>query len=362
MFGDKDRENGNFNSIPNVSFDMNGQPNNNNNNNVNMVPSGFQGFNPEPVQSGPFASSTSAQLEEINNTVEEVGNTVNNSMPINSGGFNMYACGDCNTVFGSNGGTVNNCIFCHGSNVTPSQPVDTSFEGIIPFLVPKNKAVEDYKSKIMMNPVIPFIFKSKKIINSISKFYIPGYLYNTLTRGDVNLLGVDSTPNGKKKFDVTFNTSVEHNNVFYKATSKISEKVFNAMGNYNFNNIVPFDSNNLGNCYYLSNDLNKIDIINKMEDNCKKHVMAIARKKVNHQMKKVQGNNLLTQINRNTSILVPVYLLNVRYGNKDYMYIMNGENGKSSLDVTYGILEMIIFGLIIAAIVFGISVFASMMF
>jgi hypothetical protein len=41
---------------------------------------------------------------------------------------------------------------------------------------------------------------------------------------------------------------------------------------------------------------------------------------------------------------------------------MNGENGKSSLDVTYGILEMMIFGLIIAAIVFGISVFASMMF
>ena len=99
-----------------------------------------------------------------------------------------------------------------------------------------------------------------------------------------------------------------------------------------------------------------------MEDNCKKHVMSIARKKVNHQMKKIQNNNLLTQINRNNSILLPVYLLNVRYGNKDYMYIMNGENGKSSLDVTFGILETILFGLIIAAIVFGISIFASTMF
>ena len=30
MFGDKDRESGNFDSVPNISFDVNGQPVNNN--------------------------------------------------------------------------------------------------------------------------------------------------------------------------------------------------------------------------------------------------------------------------------------------------------------------------------------------
>ena len=167
MFGDKSRESGNFDSVPNISFDVNGQPVNNN---VNIVPNGFQGFN-EETQNSPFSSSTSAHLEEINNTVDDARtNDMNNSIPIN-GGFNMYSCGDCNVVFGVNGETTNNCIFCHGSNITPSQPVDTNFEGFIPFAIPKSKAVEDYKSKIMMNPVIPFVFKSKKTINSIS--YVP---------------------------------------------------------------------------------------------------------------------------------------------------------------------------------------------
>ena len=361
MFGDKEKENVNFDSIPNISFDDNGQPVNDIG---NGVPSNFPGFNNVDVmQTEQSETPMSSQLENINNIrLDENTSSVTNSVPVNSSGFNMFTCGDCNVTFGVNGGNTTNCIFCHGNNITASQPVDTNFEGIIPFKVPKNKAVEYYKSKIMLNPVIPLIFKSKKTIDLMSKFYVPGYLYDTLTSGEVNLLGVDDTQNGKKKFDVSFNTSVEHENVFYKATSKISEKVFNAIGDYNFNNIVPFDTNNLGNCYYLANDLNKMDIINKMENNCKKHVMSIARRKVNHQMKKVQGNNLMTLINKSSSVLIPVYLLNVRYGNKDYMYIMNGENGKASVDVTYGIVEMIIFGLFVGLLVFGISVLISIMF
>ena len=55
-------------------------------------------------------------------------------------------------------------------------------------------------------------------------------------------------------------------------------------------------------------------------------------------------------------------MLNVRYGSKDYMYIMNGETGENSLDVTYGKLEMLIFGLLVALIVAGISVLITNLF
>ena len=93
-----------------------------------------------------------------------------------------------------------------------------------------------------------------------------------------------------------------------------------------------------------------------------KHVISMTKKKVNHQMKKVQGNTLITSINNVKSVLVPVYLLNVKYGGKDYMYVMNGETGEASLDVTYGVLEMVIFGLVVFLLVFGISVGISMLF
>lgn len=373
MLDDNERGSGNFDSIPNISFDNNGQPVNGNFGN-----NSFPQFGGDNMHNGQFIPPMQLQLNENNSMDMEITNSINNTNNTNtnfnnnenvntqevavSSGLNMFVCGDCNTVFGVNGGMANECIMCHGNNITPSQEIDINIDGFIPFKVSKNKAVDDYKSKIMYNPVVPMAFKSKKIINSMKRVYIPGYLYDSVTSGNVNLLGADNTPNGKLTFDVGYKVSVEYNNVFYKLCSKINERVFNAVGNYTFNDITYFDTTNLGQCHLLANDLNKLDIDAKMEDNCKKHIMAMARKKVNHQMKKIQDNDLSTQVNRVSCVLVPVYFLNVKYNNKDYMYIMNGENGKSSLDVTNGKLEMLIFGLIVGLLVFGISVLLSIMF
>ncbi len=378
MFGDKDNENMNFDSIPDISFNNNGQPvggfgmpgsfsegqgpqsngqfippmgmgvddhSSSNNNDMNI------GMNSAPFNNAPLTNTTPTT------TVVE---------PVNSGAkgdFNMFKCNSCNSTFGvSNGGVVEQCIICGEHEVINANFNGNRIDGFIPFSVSKNKAIEAYKSKVMLNPVIPFCFKSSNTINSIKKVYIPGFLYNTITSGDVNVLGADQTPNGKAKFDVVFNDTVEHNNLFYKSSSKINERVFNAVSNFNFNNVTTFNPNNIGQCYCLDSDLNQGDINAKVEDNCKKHVIAMTRKKVNHQMRKVVGNSLVTQINSVQNVLVPVYLLNVRYGGKDYMYVMNGETGESSLDVTNGILEMIIFGLIVGLIVFGIAVGISTLF
>ena len=379
MFGDKDNENMNFDSIPSVSFNTDGQPVGG----FGMPGSFAEGQGPQsngqfipPMGMGvdDHGSNNSMDLGIGNMPINTMNNnTMNNNTnnttvvePVNSGAkgdFNMFKCNSCNSTFGvSNGGVVDQCIICGEHELVNTNYSGGRIDGFIPFSISKNKAMDAYKSKVLLNPVIPFCFKTSNTIKSIKKVYIPGYLYNTITSGDVNFLGADQTSNGKTKFDVVFNDTVEHNNLFYKSSSKINEKVFNAVGNYNFNNVTMFDPNNVGQCYCLDCDLNQNDINAKVEDNCKKHVIAMTKKKVNHQMKKVVGNSLVTQINNVQNVLVPVYLLNVRYGGKDYMYVMNGETGESSLDVTNGILEMIIFGLIVGLIVFGIAVGISTLF
>lgn len=366
MFGDKDNDNMNFDSIPSVSFNSNGQPVGG----FGMPGSFSEGQGPQnngqfipPMGMGldDHGSNNSAGIDTNNGTMNNT--SMNNNTivePVNSGAkgdFNMFKCNSCNSTFGvSNGGIVEQCIICGEHELISGSYSGGRIDGFIPFSVPKSKAMETYKSKVMFNPVIPFCFKTSNTIKSIKKVYIPGYLYNTVTSGNVNLLGADQTPNGKTKFDVVFNDNVEHNNLFYKGSSKINERVFNAVSNYHFNNVTMFDPNNIGQCYCLDSDLGQNDINVKVEDNCKKHVLAMTRKKVNHQMKKVVGDSLVTQINSVQNILVPVYFLSVRYNGKNYMYVMNGETGESSLDVTNGVLEMLIFGLIVGLIVFGIAV------
>ena len=373
MYDDVDNENGNFDSIPNISFDNNGQPFN------GMGNSSFPSFGSgDNMHNGQFIPPMSLQLNE-NDNEQPMNNNINNSFGNNSNvnnnidaleenhvsngnGLVFYTCSECNSTFAVNGINASECILCHNKNISSSNQNSMNTQAFIPFKITRKKAIEFYKSKVMYNPVVPFIFKSKEMINAINKVYIPGYLYDTMTSGDVYLSGIDNVSGGQVKYDVVFNTSVEHNSVFYKNFSKINERVFNAVGNYNFDGMTSYDVNNLGQCCVLLNDVSKADIDTKMEDNCKKHVMALAKKRVKHQMKKVDSNNLNTHITKEANVLVPVYLLNVKYNNKDYMFIMNGENGIFSLDVPSGILEMLIFGTIIGLIIFGISVLVSVLF
>lgn len=362
MYGDRENENMNFDSIPNIAFNSNGEPVTKFNSddgpksaNGQFIPPA--GLDVDDTNNNDFNFDKSVSVNNDNNRST---NNIESSNVV-GGDFNMFKCNHCNTTFGvSKGGAVNECIMCHEHNLTNVNYTDNYISGFVPFTISKSTAVDNYKSKVMLNPVIPFCFKSAAAINSIKKVYVPGYLYDTLTSGETFFLGVDETPNGKVKFDVKFNNSVEHTNIYHKATSKIGERVFNAIANYKFNNINDFDPNNIGQCYYLEPNLNKADITLKVEDNCKKHIVALSRRKVKHTMKKAQGDTLRTEIKNVRNILVPVYLLNINYNSKDYMFIMNGETGESSLDVTYGKLEMFIFGLVVALVVFGISVLISM--
>ena len=362
MNGDRENESMNFDSIPDIAFNSNGEPVTDfGMKNQDDAPKGFNGQFIPPAGMGveednSFNNNNSFNSSNNDHHISEVPVDMN-------GDFNMFKCNDCNTVFGvSNGEVANKCIMCSSTNLSNVNYTDNNILGFVPFNVPKSKAIEVYKSKVMMNPIIPICFKTQEALDSIRKVYIPGYLYDTLTMGETNFLGVDDGPNGKVKYDVRFDNSVEHFNIFHKATSKINERVFNAVSNFKFNNIMDFDPKNIGQCFYLEPDLNKIDITNKVEDNCIKHVIALSRRKVKHAMKKVLDNTLRTDIKNIKSILVPVYMLNVRYGSKDYMYIMNGETGENSLDVTYGKLEMLIFGLLVALIVAGISVLITNLF
>ncbi len=350
MFGDRENENMNFDSVPDISFNSNGQP---------VIP-GSEGQSTS--QNGQFIPPAAMMMNEAvtksNDNIEHG----NGGFNFISGDFNMFKCSKCNTTFGvSNGGSATDCIVCHSRDISNIEYNGNRIDGFIPFNVSERKAYETYRSKVLYNPVIPFCFKKREMLDSIRKVYIPGYLYNMITKGDTKFLGVDDSPNGRLKYDVKFNNKVEHNNIFHKSTTLIKERVFNAVGNYSFNNILPFNPNNIGQCYYLENNIVKDDVTAKVEDNCKKHVIALSRRKVNHKMKKVLDNNLVTDVLGVQNVLVPVYMLNVRYGNKDYMYIMNGETGESSLEVTFGSIEMLVFGIIVAAITFGISVLLSIL-
>ena len=67
-------------------------------------------------------------------------------------------------------------------------------------------------------------------------------------------------------------------------------------------------------------------------------------------------------VKKNTSyIMLPVWMVNIKYNNKIYTFAMNGQTGKMVGNIPIGVKETIIWSLIIFIVTFGIGVLISLM-
>ena len=262
-----------------------------------------------------------------------------------------YHCGDCGIDF--NGNNIEECIYCYGKNIISSEDVDKNIN-IIPFTKNIEDAIKDYKKKVMFNPLVPLIFKNKNTINSIKKIYIQVFLYNVKVAGNVEFIGGEKSKSNVDKYDVINSVNFDYNNVLLNVSTKINEDTLNYIGDYNFNNIKDTKYSEESDLF-LKADIQVSDIAEKSRQSISKHSIGIVRESINHSLKKLRNDNTVINFNNTKELYIPIYLLNVKYKDNNYQYIMNGENGKSKINIVYGRLNIILFSILVFVFVFLIS-------
>jgi hypothetical protein len=131
--------------------------------------------------------------------------------------------------------------------------------------------------------------------------------------------------------------------------------IFLGISDYDFQKIKQYDSTLIADSSILLSDLSPMDISNYASNMVMDYSLSVIRKNVNHQLKKVNKNNIGVNFSNNKSILVPIYLLNVPYKGHTYTYIMNGSNGKTTMKIVYGKKEVIILSVVIFILLFALS-------
>ena len=262
-----------------------------------------------------------------------------------------YHCGDCGCDF--NGTNMNQCICCYGNNIVGSEDADKDIK-VIPFNKSIEDAINDYKKKVKLNPLIPLVFKNKNTISSIQKVYIPVFLSNVKVSGNVEFIGGEKSKTNVEKYDVINSVNFDYNNVLLNVSTKINDDTLNYIGDYNFNNIQDTKYSEIKDVV-LKSDIQVNDISEKNRQSISKHSIGIVRESINHTLKKLRNDNTVINFNNTKELYLPVYLLNVKYKDNNYQYIMNGENGKSKVNYVYGKLNIVLFSILIFIIVFLIS-------
>lgn len=305
-----------------------------------VVPSAVEGSFSENVES--------SEISQPSLGVEE---------KVESNPFHTFICGDCHTTFSTiNEAAGSHCLYCGGNKVTPTS--DKSFQEyfVVPFVDTLKDAVDIYKKKIRLNPLIPFSFRGKNILNSMRKIYVPCTLYDISVGGSIVFLGADKISNVKgaptQKFEILYSTSFAYDNLLAGNYSKMGDEIISAIQNYNFASMTPFQPDSVQDSFLIASDIENNTLTEKVQDKVNKHCVSIVRGNVNHELKKVSTNNMVLSITSAKSLLIPMYFLNLKYKGKHYIFVMNGQTGEAIVDLPIGVSSVVVFSILTFAVIF----------
>lgn len=298
---------------------------------------------------------------DVNYNLEDIISEQNN---ISNLSFFRYKCNNCQCDLISKK-DINKCPICDSNVMENSDNKIDFLESleIIPFSKNIDDAYKDYKKKVVYNPFSPFIFKRKSTFNNMKKVYLLCNLYNLKLTGSVKYAALDKCEiikdkkksYEKKRYEISINSNFDYNNVWGNYFNKIDDLLFDNVCSSKCDNLSRVNSNNFEDIVAIIGDLSEEEVLNKVRDRCLETSLDIIRNDIKHEIKKLIDNKLVTYLNSKRFILVPVYFLNVKHKGKDYIYLMNGENGESSSQIPLGKFEIIVFSIFIFLVIFLIA-------
>lgn len=279
------------------------------------------------------------QLKDMDKLKEEESKEKENKSSDSYSNYVNYNCPDCGAeIIADENTAATFCVYCGNTSIIKNRlSGEFAPKYIIPFKMEKKKAIDAFKSLRKGRPLVPKSFVSEKNIEKITGVYIPFWLYDVDVSGTVN---ANATKVKSWTVGDTHYTKTDYYNVvrsgsmsYYRVPVDGSTRFNNDM----MNSIEPFDYGKLidYNHAYLSGflaekyDVSKDDAFKdaKMRTiNSTKDQMLSSM--IGYSSKTITSNDLDTKTDKTEYVLLPVWMVNVKYKDQFYLFAMNGESGK----------------------------------
>lgn len=276
---------------------------------------------------GEYTAEQLKDMEKINKEEVDTTNYVN------------YNCPDCGAEIITDENTAATfCVYCGNTSIIKNRlSGEFAPSKIIPFKMEKKKAIEAFKKLRKGRPLTPKEFVSEKNIEKIQGVYIPFWLYETEVSGTIEATAtrVKSWTSGDTHYTQTdyYNVVRTGTMAYHRVPVDGSTRFDNDM----MNTIEPFDYSKLidYNHAYLSGFLAEKYDVNKEDafKDAKTRTLNSTKQEMLNSMhgyasKTIKKNDLESTETNVEYALLPVWMVNVKYKDKYYLFAMNGESGK----------------------------------
>lgn len=261
------------------------------------------------------------------------------------------------------------CSYCNTSSLVPVDKLPgLKPDGIIPFKISKAKAHETFKTKVKKRMFVPNNFKKNLPKTNIGATYISSFSYGmdcfatydgirAITRRVTRRV---RTQNGYQTVTdtvtdyVPFSGSIDHvfDNIVVESSDKIEQPFIDSILPYYFNESYEYDDDYVMGYDVGYYDQSAIDGINTAKTIALSNLESMIRRKHSD----VQSVNIYPKYSNEkfSYVLLPLYFINFKYKDKEYLNLMNGQTGKTSGKVPKSAVKVTFFTLFIILLVIGL--------
>lgn len=283
------------------------------------------------------------EVDETEKDKEKETNVDSGSTPASGLEEDHLASYDCNScgakVVTDDTTTATFCYYCHNP-VILSDRLAGEFKPnkMIPFTIDKEKAQRTFLAWATQNKYVPRDFYSSSQLEKITGLYLPywwadcevGIDYEGEGRAVKVWEAEDQEYTETKKYQILRKGNILINNVEELAFTKIDHALLNGIAPYDDKAAVPFSMPYLSGFFAEQYDISKETITPKIDQQVDRYAKSLLQGTLPHYDSVEEKSNKTEILSKQLNYtLLPAWVLTYQYGDKTYVFAVNGQTGKS---------------------------------
>lgn len=279
-------------------------------------------------------------------------------------GMVIYTCKNCGAqIVADPNVSTTSCVYCKNTAILKDKlQGEFSPEYVLPFRNTKEDAIEAFKRLGKGRIFMPKEFNDQKNINEMSGIYIPFWLYDYGANGDIEATctRVTSWRSGNymytktDTYQATRSGDMSFSNVPVDGSKRFANDIMNSIEPFDYKDLKEFNYSYLSGFLSEKYDVSKEEAKPDSEMRCRNSFIGEMKKDIRgYNTVTVVKNNINLNNTKTSYVLLPVWMLNIKYKEKIYTFAMNGQTGKMVGNIPINWVKVIIVWLILFAATFG---------
>ena len=247
-----------------------------------------------------------------------------------------YSCPNCGAIVVTDENTVaTHCVYC-GNTAIMKNRLQGEFkpDKLIPFATVKEDAINEFQKNVKKRWFAPPDFHNKENIEKITGVYIPFWLYDGKTSGNITATAKrerswssgDYRYTETSVYDCKRSGELEITDLPVDGSTKFEDDIMDSIEPFDYSKFVPFNRSYLSGFLAEKYDLTQDEVYDRAKTRMENTTVNELKKTIiGYDSVLVNSKNVNVEKGEVEYALLPVWMLNIKYKDKMYTFAMNGQ-------------------------------------